>query len=205
MQFHHCVYENIRWLQGEHAQGREVDEYAALTRLVASWEAKGPNGHPYEKIYWQHAEAFVIRALKRFLHMKGQTIRPVWEVPLKHGHVRFVPDSIEIREGQKEPSMIIRRLRTGRPSQSEHNKDIYALYHEGARHMYPLAKHKVELISLSTDQQDEVRLTPKKIETRLARYDAAIAGILQQEFPALPNDRECPRCPHYFICPVTEE
>jgi DNA helicase II / ATP-dependent DNA helicase PcrA len=43
------------------------------------------------------------------------------------------------------------------------------------------------------------------VETRLGRYNAAMAGILRANFPAQPQERECPRCPHYFICTGTEE
>jgi CRISPR/Cas system-associated exonuclease Cas4 (RecB family) len=48
-----------------------------------------------------------------------------------------------------------------------------------------------------------VELKPGPVETRLGKYDAAIEGILREEFPAKPADaRSCPRCPHYFVCPV---
>ncbi len=205
MQFHSCVYDVIRWLQQEQAQGREVDEDAAQAGLIASWEMKGPRDHPYEKIYRQNAEAMVTRALSRLLQLRGKAIRPNWEIPLKHGRVRFTPDSVEVIEDNTGPSLTVRRLRTGRPSQSERDKDIYALYQVGAKQAYPAAERKVELVYLSTDQIDEIDLGPKKIATRLERYDAAIAGILRQEFPALPDDRECPRCPYYFICPIADD
>ncbi len=204
MQFHRCVYDVIRWIQHEQAQGHEVDEGAAQAHLTANWEVKGPRDHPYKTIYRRNAEEMVTRTLGRFSQLRGKATRPVWEVPLKRGHVRFTPDSIEIIEDNTGLSVLIRRLRTGHLSQSERNKDIYALYQVGAKHAYPMAKHKIELISLSTDQTDEIKLTPKQISTRIERYDAAIAGILRKEFSALPNDRECPRCPHYFICPAAE-
>ena len=58
---------------------------------------------------------------------------------------------------------------------------------------------------LSEDHVEPVTLGQRAIETRLGRYDAAIAGILREEFPPQPNDRSCPRCPHYFICPLGED
>lgn len=48
-------------------------------------------------------------------------------------------------------------------------------------------------------------LGDKARAARLGRYDAAIVGILAGQFAASPVDRTCPRCPHYFICPVAED
>ena len=48
----------------------------------------------------------------------------------------------------------------------------------------------------------QVPLPEKSARTRLAHYDTAIEGILRGEFPPKPNDRLCPRCPYYFICPA---
>ena len=43
------------------------------------------------------------------------------------------------------------------------------------------------------------------VETRLSRYDAAMASILRADFPARPQEQVCPHCPYYFICPAGEE
>jgi len=57
----------------------------------------------------------------------------------------------------------------------------------------------VKIVSLSTDAVEAVSLREQAIVSRLARYDEAI------RFPPQPNERECPRCPHYFICPLAED
>jgi hypothetical protein len=49
-----------------------------------------------------------------------------------------------------------------------------------------------------------VVLKPKSIESRLAKYDAAIVGILNEDFAPQPDGRVCPRRPHYFICPASQ-
>jgi hypothetical protein len=48
----------------------------------------------------------------------------------------------------------------------------------------------------------DVQLSDRSAATRLGHYQAAIEGIVRGEFPPKPNDRRCPRCPHYFICPA---
>jgi hypothetical protein len=45
-------------------------------------------------------------------------------------------------------------------------------------------------------------MTDRVIGNRLKKYDDAIAGIRAGNFPPKPNDRTCPRCPQYFICPA---
>ena len=105
------------------------------------------------------------------------------------------PDHVEI--GSQGP--VVRRLRTGRPPKKI-DDDIYALYHEGARQAY--GKARVEALYLTTDEVVPVEMTAKVIGNRLEKYDAAMAGIRAGEFPPKPNDRICPRCPQYFICPA---
>ena len=51
----------------------------------------------------------------------------------------------------------------------------------------------------------DVPMSAKKIQTRLARYDNAIAGIQQHRFPASPDPHHCPVCPFFFICPAAED
>jgi hypothetical protein len=63
----------------------------------------------------------------------------------------------------------------------------------------------VKVLYLSTGATQEVDLKPKTIATRLGHYDEAIAGIRLRRFPAEASDRDCPRCPHYFICPAGED
>lgn len=205
IQFHRCVYDVLSWLQDEQKQGHRVDEEAAQRYLLALWEIKGPQKHPYDMMYQQQAALLLSRAVRRFSNSAQWSVQTAWEVPLTYGRVRFMPDVLEIIEGGTGPSILIQRLRTGQVSQSERDKEIYALYHSGAEQAYPGATCKVQVVSLATDQVAEVNLSAKTIKTRLARYDGAMEGILQERFPALPNDRECPRCPHYFICPAAEE
>ncbi|MGI8551584.1 MAG: PD-(D/E)XK nuclease family protein, partial [Dehalococcoidia bacterium] len=100
---------------------------------------------------------------------------------------------------------VVQRLRTGRPSKSELEKPLYALYQVAPSEQPQGAPRRVEVVFLSHDVVEEVHFSVKQLQTRLAKYDEAMAGILTAQFPARPNDRECPRCPHYFICPLAED
>ncbi len=202
VQFHSCVYRVLRWMADERVNGQPVDVAPALARLAEVWAEHGPRDHPYGALYRRNAEAMVQRAAGRPVHSRGPAARPEWEVKLPHGRVRFTPDHVETMEDGSE---VVERLRTGRPSKSELDKDIYALYKVAAQEASPQIPRRVQVRYLSTDDVEPVTLSARVIDTRLDRYDRAIVGILREEFPPQPNDRECARCPHYFICPLAED
>ena len=205
VKFHNCVNRVMRWMAEEISSGRPVNEAVALAHLNEVWEARGPHGHAYEKLYRDSAVALVQRAARGPFALRKSSKRPQWEVLVGHGRVRFVPDRVEVLN---DGSTIIERLRTGRPTKSEADKDIYALYA-----LYMVAAQEAELNVprnvqvryLATDQVEPVNLTRRKIRTRLNHYNDAIRGILVEDYLPKPNDRVCPRCPHYFICPSGED
>lgn len=202
VQFHTCVYHVLAWMADERAKGQPVDAAAALDRLAEVWAQLGPRDHPYEDVYRRNAEQMVLSATSRPVRSVGPAVRPQWEVALPHGRVQLVPDHVETVE---DGSQIVERLRTGHPSKSELDKDIYALYLEAARKATPLIRRQVRVHYLSTGRVDPVNLSQKTMDTRLGHYDQALVGILRKEFPPAPDERDCPRCPHYFICPVAED
>jgi CRISPR/Cas system-associated exonuclease Cas4 (RecB family) len=205
VQFHWCVYGVLSWLQDQRTLGHLIREEDASAQLAVQWEEKGPRDHPYEAMYREQAVLLVARAVKWATATESRIAQEAWEIPLKYGRVRFMPDMIEFADHGTNLSVVVRRLRTGRFGSSEREKNIYALYHRGAERTFPAAQRKIEVISLSGDKVEEIPLSKKAVATRLSRYDTAIAGILRADFPARPQERECPRCPYYFICPVGEE
>lgn len=204
VQFHRCVYAVLRWMHDERSEGRSVDESTALAHLAEKWERNGPQDHAYEAIYRTQARLMILRALGRITPVHGRVARPEWVVPLPHGRVTFTPDHVEVSEASGAVPLV-QRLRTGRPSKDEEDKDIYALYQVAARAAFPDTSPTVEIAYLSGDVTTPVHLSARKLQNRLDRYDAAIVGIQQGMFSPQPSERECPRCPHYFICPVAED
>jgi DNA helicase-2/ATP-dependent DNA helicase PcrA len=186
----------LRWLRDERIADRALDTRAALAQLDEIWMADGPRGHLYEAEYRRIAEGMVARAVDRAAG-GGPLIDPNWQVSLTNGQVRFRPDQVEVLE---DGTVVVRRLRTGRPTDKDGKEDIYALYQVAAAEAFPGARIRIETLYLSTGETREVRLSEKMIDTRLNRYDKAIAGIRRGEFPANLSSRDCPRCPYYFIC-----
>lgn len=204
VQFHQCVYEALRWIQSQRLSGRKAEE-EAQAHLGEVWQKKGPVAHPHEPVYRKRAEEMVEAAIRQ-MPLSGSKSEPAeHEVALFHGRVKLTFDYAELTEGDGESVLLIRRLRTGKPTKSEAKKRIYGLYQRAAQQKYPHAKRQMQILYLSTNEAQEVELESEQIEEHLAEYDTAIAGILQRDFQIKPNDHECPRCPHYFICPMAGE
>lgn len=203
VQFHRCVYTVLRWIDGERAGGKTIDDAGAQERLSEIWLEQGPIDHPYEALYRVNAEEMVSRALRRLPRSLSPADRPTWDVALPHGRVRLQPDQVERLD---DGTTRYQRLRTGRISSGEREKDLYALYQVGAASAHSDSGFEIRIVSLSTDTDEPlVGLSGQKLQTRLDRYNDAIIGILTEEYPPNPSDRVCPRCPHYFICPQAEE
>ncbi len=202
VEFHRCVYRVLRWMAEERASGNPVDETAALAYLAEVWQEQGPEEHPYKELYRASAVDLVEMAARRPYTSQGSATRPTWEVSVPHGLIRFTPDHVEVLSDGSE---VVERLRTGRPTKSEVGKDIYALYVTAAQEAEPRVRRRVQVRYLSADQVDPVDPRPGPIKTRLDRYNEAIKGILREDFSPKPSDRICPRCPHYFICPLGED
>lgn len=205
VEFHRCVYALLRWAQEELASGRPLEDAAALLRFAEIWEERGPTDHPYERFYRRSAEDMVVRALSNPAFASGASARPEWEIELEHGRVLLRPDHLVEPEDEARSQPVIRRLRTGRSTKSERDKPVYGLYQKAAEQFYPGHEPRVERVYLSTGEVEDVKMKPDTAERRVKKYDDAMAGIRREQFAPRPDDRECPRCPHYFICPAAED
>lgn len=199
LQFHRCLYDVMRWAETELAIDSSIGESAILSRLDTIWPVQGPVDHPLELTYRKNAETLLISAFQNHLLSRRLAKRERLKVQLRYGYVGFTPDSVEILE---DGTQVMRRMRTGRISRSEKEKNIYGLYHAAAQSIG--GRSQVEIFSLSDGRTESVQLSEKMAATRLARYDEAIQGILEKQFSPQPSDRECPRCPNYFICTSTD-
>lgn len=198
VQFHRCVYAVLHWLQEELAAGRPVEDAAAQVRLAEHWAAQGPVDHPLAALYLSNAQEMVARLVHRHISLARACPRPVWEVPLSNAIVRLQPDHVQLLDDGGE---LVQRLRTGRISTGEKDRDIYALYQLGSRQQ-PGRQRQVQIASLTDGEVQPVNLTANVINTRIRHYEAAVAGILGESFEPTAGGRDCPRCPHYFICPA---
>ena len=194
IQFHRAVYSVLRWMGGE-KKTTPVSHEEAKTRLDTAWAKIGPVDHPFAAVYRNAADNIVNRAVAR-RSCGAEILDADWLIERPGGTIRLRPDHVEMRVD----GPVVRRLRTGRPPKGKPDDDIYALYHQAAQQQ--LGQAHVEVLYLTTDEVKPAPMTSAVVSRRLAKYDAAIAGIGAGRFPAKPNDRVCPRCPQYFICPA---
>ena len=193
VQFHRAVYSVLRWMGGAEA-ATAISHEEAKARLDSAWEEIGPVDHPYATVYRQAADEIIERALIR----RGggtEILDADWLIERPRGQIRVRPDHVE--KGVDGP--VVRRLRTGRPPKKV-DDNIYALYHSAVKQ--ELGEARVEALFLTTDEAIPVPMSTTVIGKRLKKYDDAISGIREGRFPAKPDDRKCPRCPQYFICPT---
>jgi DNA helicase-2/ATP-dependent DNA helicase PcrA len=205
VRFHRSIYEVLCWMRSQRQAGSSLNTTGVEARLDEIWLRRGPHDHPYGPIYRESASLLLGRAVERFVQINGDISGPTWAIDLSHGRVLVTPDEVEIINGAAGRIVSVRRFRTSRPSSSEANHNVYGLYHRGVETAFPGTTYQVETIYLTTNERKPVLLNPQPIQTRLDRYDEAIKGIEAGEFAPQPDDRECPKCPHYFICPLAED
>ncbi|MGB6688260.1 MAG: 3'-5' exonuclease [Terracidiphilus sp.] len=201
LQFHRCVYQVLAWMNSERASGHATDEDGVLLKLEEVWNSSGPADHPYKDFYRREASRLVRGAIAKFMDTPGQALDTDWEVPLQHGVITFRPDHIVLVQSLRKASLTIQRWRTGKPPKKELD-EIYSLYARGAEIARPDAEISVEALYLSTNETIQIPLAPKEIAKDLQIYDEALRNILAGEFAPVVSDWNCPRCPHYFICPA---
>lgn len=206
LEMHRCVHRVLRWIADEAGREGAVDGAEAAHRLTEVWQEGGPQEHPYEPLYRAAAEVLVATAAAEAMRRRGRRTqsRPEWTLTLSNGNVTVVPDEVDFTDEHGRPAVVVRRVRTGRPSKSERNKEVYALLRAAATREHGEVS-RVEISYLATGTTETVQLSDRTLKSRVGKYDEAMAAIKRGEFPAKPDDYECPRCAQYFICPMAED
>lgn len=194
VEFHRSVYAVLRWMSAQPPDA-PIEVTAAFARLDQEWATIGPSYHPWSEVFLNAARAIVETSIAR--RQSSGAMGVSWVIARPRGKIRVRPDFVQQSGG----AATVRRLRTGRVPKTPPNDDIYALYHEGAGLSCGPGSHRVEVVFLTSDEAVEVSMSAKVIGNRLEKYDDAMNGIATGEFPPLVNERNCPRCPQYFICP----
>jgi len=170
----------------------------AHAQLDEAWTSVGPHDHPLAPLYRRAAEKILTQATAR--SRAGIRFGETLTVTLA-GHRISVP----IDEVQTTPrGFVIRRLRTGRPPKKPDQRPLHALMAEAGRQaLGPDGRFEVHY--LAADKTVAVSLT-QVMNGRLEDVQAALQDLQVGRFAADPKQPEdCPRCPHYFICPVIPE
>lgn len=207
LEMHRCVYRVLRWLGAESARGAVIDLSGALAQLDEAWRSGGPREHPYEPLYRAAAETIVGKAVAAATRRADRPVlvQPEWTLPLAHGSITVVPDEVDVSRESGRTALVVRRIRTGRPSTTESEDPVYSLYRVAADHAFPGSATSVEIVYVAADESRIVDRTAKQIAGHVAKYDDAMQAIARGDFPPTPSEHDCPRCPYFFICPAAGE
>ena len=194
---HDCIYELIRWLSKEQISNPPTIERAQAA-FDEIWRRRGPVDHAFSDGYQQLGSQLVGALIRAGAGRRFRESQPL-AIDFAQGKVFVEPDEITERE---DGVVVMRRLRTGRMGEAEHDKLEYALYLQAAqKHFGPSAI--VESLHLTNNERTEVVLTAKKIKNRTETTEKILKGIQDGHFYPEQDPFSCPRCPHFFICAAT--
>lgn len=156
------------------------------------WIEKGPVDHPsaddYRAIGLQLVET--LAASRR-----GLAHYPAPSVDIDLGGITIVVRADEVRNGEAGP--IWRRVRSGKARSTEADDIVYALMTMGGR---AHGVGGVDAIFLSDGSTAPISLREAKLANQTDKVAKLAGNLVAGRFPAEPDSRACPRCPHYFTC-----
>jgi len=201
LKFHGCVYDTLLSVQAmRRMENIELTETVALERLGDFWREAKVDEHPYAPLYRARAEEMVRRLFHRVNEQDKSISSPAFEVRIGNSSVRVRLDALEVNGDEAPKRAVIRKYKTGKRPKKVDPDNVEILMQVAAEQHYPGAETVVERVYLSDDTTAEVTITAQVIKNRLKKYEEAIDGIRRQKFEPRPK-KECPRCPHFFICP----
>jgi superfamily I DNA/RNA helicase len=191
VRFHRAVYRVLEWMR---AQTGSIEAQVLADTLDAAWRDIGPTGDPLEPFFRASANRILDHARGR--QRDGIAFGTVVPLTLGDRTINLPIDEIERAGG----NLVVRRLRTGRAPSRPDQRHLHALMLHAVREkMGRSASFEVQY--LTTSEPAPITLDGV-MKNRLADAEKALDQIAKGLYPAQPKDGEdCPRCPHYFICP----
>lgn len=191
MKMHNVVQDTIEDLLQHDDHRLDVAEVDRL--FEERWQARGPTDHGYADNYRRSARQMIqyladLRA--------GETPLPVEPLVLALGDAQVVitPDEhTTTADGRR----VVRRIRTGREAVSQKESLDAAVFQMAAKNV-----DEVEFVYLTDQSRSRIAMSSTKLANREKKLLDAIDHIRAGQFPANPDSpqRNCPRCPYFFIC-----
>lgn len=192
VRFHRAVYRVLGWMCLESGN---LDPSAITAKLDQAWAEIGPHDHPLAALYRAAAGRILDQARSR--SKTGILLNEALKLTLG-GHTINV--SVDEVEKTSTGVVVLRRLRTGRAPTKPDQRHLHALMlHAGRETLGEPCTFQAQY--LTTD--DTVPISFDRVmNDRLNDVRTALGDLAAGSFPADPEKLEdCPRCPHYFICP----
>jgi DNA helicase II / ATP-dependent DNA helicase PcrA len=195
---HDCLYRLIEWIADARQDGEPTlaEAEAAFDQI---WSEGGPERSSAAD-YRRLASRLVAELLKAGAGRRFRASEPL-AVDLPNGRVMVTPDEIaELPNGM----IVLRRVRTGAKRSDEYDRLEYALYQLAGESHFG-RQFALEALHLTDGISEAVPITSTKLQNRKEKSDTMLKAIGSCEFPAQADVVSCPRCPHFFICPVVPD
>lgn len=159
------------------------------TLMDSAWRDHGPTEHGHAEEY----QRISTELIKFFLALREEeTRRQPSSLSLAFGDAEVVVVAHE--EVTSGPSVIYRRVRTGRKTSSA----TTAL--DAAAFQLAADRHGIaEFVYLTSASRDALKMTDRQLSGRRKKIESALGSMSLGHFPANRSER-CARCPYFFIC-----
>ncbi|HMJ08192.1 MAG TPA: PD-(D/E)XK nuclease family protein, partial [Pyrinomonadaceae bacterium] len=199
LEFHRAVYRTIGMLKDLREAGESITDEVAQEVFEAEWEDKGPKEHFLAELYKASAQEMVGNAAEHMRESAGAIVSE-YRLAIEGGEIDVSFDLAQFPD--EGGPILIQRMRTGRPTKKEADKDIYGLLIKAGEELGNGAHPQVETVYLRDKSAVPVIMSDDKVSNRIAKYESVIKNIADGRFRAKEDDYDCPRCPQYFICPA---
>jgi superfamily I DNA/RNA helicase len=194
LQMHSVVFDVLRWLREKHAQSHPAVEETDAA-FGEAWKNLGPVDHGYAADYMKIGR----RLVEYFLEVRrAGTIASNKPLSLSWPDCKIVvtPDLVTADPAGK---VVVRRIKSGKQPSRDLDDLEYAIFQMAvSEHYGPGAR--VEISFLASESSPPPKLSATQIANRKKTLGKVAAGIRDGDFPAKPDDRDCPRCPAFFVC-----
>ncbi len=194
LQMHSVVFDVFRWLKDKHAQSHpSADEVEAA--FGEAWTNRGPVDHGYAADYRKVGR----RLIEYFLEIRrAGTIAKNEPIPLSWPNCQIVvtPDLVTADSAGK---VVVRRIKSGKEPSGDLDDLEYAILQLAVDQNYG-TNARIEVSFLASETSPPPKLTPTKMTNRKKTLTDIVASIQAGNFPTKPDDRDCPRCPAFFVC-----
>lgn len=194
LQMHSVVFDVLRWLKEKHAQSHpSVEETDAV--FGEAWKNRGPVDHGYAADYLRIGRRLVEYCLEV---RRAGTITSNEPLPLAWPDCKIIvtPDLVTSDPAGK---VVVRRIKSGKEPSRDLDDLEYAILQLAVNEHYgPGAR--IEISFLASESSPPPKLSATQIANRKKTLGKIATGIRNGDFPAKPDDRDCPRCPAFFVC-----
>ncbi len=192
VQFLSAVRAGLSWLR---QTARESHNAGFKAHFEETWRNMGPVGHAHSAVYRANAEAMLATARTV---MDGTSLEVDRRLSLGARQVLARADHIQM-VGQ---TITIQRLKAGRLAKTEKLRTRDNLIQTIVAADHPGNVVRFEQISLLTGERRIDSASSDKLAKSRGDVVSAFAAIAEGRFDPIQNDRTCPTCPFYFICPT---